>query len=233
MVTMRPLSRITTPLPMRSVPSIGAVKPSSGMCEDRRTTAFSARSRSKSTSAATGCICEGKDQCVTSLIAIRPRVAASRSDNPILRLRARPPARSRSAAHYRSCPLPNRQYRLAARPDGLPKRTDWNFGEEPLRDPAEGEVLVKVLFISLDPAMRGWMNEGKSYIPPVGSATSCGRAAWDGSSHRAIRISWPAISCSACSACRSTRSATARACTTSIRRSHPCRPTWACSACRA
>ena len=47
MVTMRPLSRITTPLPMRSVPSIGAVKPSSGMCEDSRTTAFNARSRSK------------------------------------------------------------------------------------------------------------------------------------------------------------------------------------------
>jgi NADPH-dependent curcumin reductase CurA len=64
-------------------------------------------------------------------------------------------------------PVLNRQYRLAARPDGLPKRTDWHFGEEPLRDPAEGEVLVKVLFVSLDPAMRGWMNEGKSYVPPV------------------------------------------------------------------
>ena len=33
---------------------------------------------------------------------------------------------------------------------------------------ADGEVLVKVSFVSLDPAMRGWMNEGKSYIPPVG-----------------------------------------------------------------
>ena len=39
---------------------------------------------------------------------------------------------------------------------------------EPVGEPAEGEVLVKVLYISLDPAMRGWMNEGKSYIPPVG-----------------------------------------------------------------
>jgi NADPH-dependent curcumin reductase CurA len=35
-------------------------------------------------------------------------------------------------------------------------------------EPAEGGVLVKTLALSLDPAMRGWMNEGKSYIPPVG-----------------------------------------------------------------
>jgi NADPH-dependent curcumin reductase CurA len=61
----------------------------------------------------------------------------------------------------------NRQFRLAARPIGTPKRTDWNFIEEPLRQPADGEVLVEVLYLSLDPAMRGWMNEGKSYIPPV------------------------------------------------------------------
>ena len=61
----------------------------------------------------------------------------------------------------------NRQFRLAARPVGLPRRSDWNVTEEPAGQPAEGEVLVKVLYISLDPAMRGWMNEGKSYIPPV------------------------------------------------------------------
>jgi NADPH-dependent curcumin reductase CurA len=62
----------------------------------------------------------------------------------------------------------NHQYKLAARPVGLPKRSDWTYTQEPVREPAEGEVLVKVLYISLDPAMRGWMNEGKSYIPPVG-----------------------------------------------------------------
>ncbi|HWP84885.1 MAG TPA: NADP-dependent oxidoreductase [Terriglobia bacterium] len=61
----------------------------------------------------------------------------------------------------------NHQIRLAARPVGSPKHSDWQFTEEPVRDPGEGEVLVKVLYISLDPAMRGWMNEGKSYIPPV------------------------------------------------------------------
>ena len=64
--------------------------------------------------------------------------------------------------------LTNRQYRLAARPVGMTKSSDFNFFSEPVADPAEGEVLVKVLQLSLDPAMRGWMNEGKSYIPPVG-----------------------------------------------------------------
>jgi hypothetical protein len=64
-------------------------------------------------------------------------------------------------------PVINHQFRLAARPVGLPKRTDWNYTEEPVRDPGPGEVLVKALYISLDPAMRGWMNEGRSYIEPV------------------------------------------------------------------
>jgi NADPH-dependent curcumin reductase CurA len=63
--------------------------------------------------------------------------------------------------------LTNHQFRLAARPQGLPKRTDWKYTEEPVRDPGPGEVLVKTLFLSLDPAMRGWMNEGRSYIAPV------------------------------------------------------------------
>ncbi|HUL63283.1 MAG TPA: NADP-dependent oxidoreductase [Burkholderiaceae bacterium] len=62
----------------------------------------------------------------------------------------------------------NHQWRLAARPVGVVKRTDWNFTEEPVAAPADGQVLVKTLYLSLDPAMRGWMNEGKSYIPPVG-----------------------------------------------------------------
>lgn len=63
--------------------------------------------------------------------------------------------------------LLNQQYRLVARPVGLPKSSDWNFTSEAVRDIAEGEVLVQILYISLDPAMRGWMNEGKSYIAPV------------------------------------------------------------------
>jgi len=64
--------------------------------------------------------------------------------------------------------LQNRQYRLAARPVGLAKASDWKLTTEPVADPADGQVLVKVLQLSLDPAMRGWMNEGRSYIAPVG-----------------------------------------------------------------
>jgi NADPH-dependent curcumin reductase CurA len=62
----------------------------------------------------------------------------------------------------------NRQYRLAARPTGLPDRSVWSFTTEPMPAPADGEVVLKVLYLSLDPAMRGWMNDAKSYIPPVG-----------------------------------------------------------------
>jgi len=63
--------------------------------------------------------------------------------------------------------LVNHQCRLAARPNGLPGPECWQFTEEAVAEPGEGGVLVKVLSLSLDPAMRGWMNEGKSYIPPV------------------------------------------------------------------
>jgi NADPH-dependent curcumin reductase CurA len=61
----------------------------------------------------------------------------------------------------------NRQFRLAARPVGLPKESDWTYVKEAARPPESGEVLVQVEYLSLDPAMRGWMNEGKSYIAPV------------------------------------------------------------------
>ena len=53
--------------------------------------------------------------------------------------------------------LVNHQVRLAARPVGLPKATDWQFTEEPVAAPPEGGVLIKTLALSLDPAMRGWM----------------------------------------------------------------------------
>jgi NADPH-dependent curcumin reductase CurA len=61
----------------------------------------------------------------------------------------------------------NRQVRLAARPTGMPTRANWSFTEEAVGEPGEGELLVKVSHLSLDPAMRGWMNEGRSYIRPV------------------------------------------------------------------
>jgi len=64
--------------------------------------------------------------------------------------------------------LQNRLFKLITRPVGLVKRSDFEFATVPAGEASAGEVLVKVQYISLDPAMRGWMNEGKSYIPPVG-----------------------------------------------------------------
>ena len=61
----------------------------------------------------------------------------------------------------------NHQVRLAARPSGLPKPSDWSFTEEPIPTPSTGELVVAVSHLSLDPAMRGWMNAGASYIDPV------------------------------------------------------------------
>ena len=63
--------------------------------------------------------------------------------------------------------ITNHQIRLARRPVGLPVRADWSFTAEPVAPPPPGGVVVKTLLLSLDPAMRGWMNEGKSYIAPV------------------------------------------------------------------
>jgi len=63
--------------------------------------------------------------------------------------------------------MKNHRFLLAARPQGMPKRSDWSYVEEPVREPRNGEVLIKVLYISLDPGMRGWINDRKSYVPPV------------------------------------------------------------------
>jgi len=62
----------------------------------------------------------------------------------------------------------NHAWRLAARPVGMAKRSDWIFVEEEVPEPGAGQILVRVQYVSLDPAMRGWMNEGRSYVPPVG-----------------------------------------------------------------
>ena len=61
----------------------------------------------------------------------------------------------------------NHQVRLAARPSGLPKPSDWSFTEEAVPAPRAGEFVVAISHMSVDPAMRGWMNAGASYIDPV------------------------------------------------------------------
>jgi len=59
-----------------------------------------------------------------------------------------------------------KQIKLIKRPIGLPTKEDFEFVQAPIAAPAEGEVLVRTVYISVDPYLRGRMNEGKSYIPP-------------------------------------------------------------------
>jgi NADPH-dependent curcumin reductase CurA len=61
----------------------------------------------------------------------------------------------------------NKQWHLASRPNGLIKESDFNWHEEPLPVPGEGEILVRIIYLSLDPANRGWVTDRKSYMPPV------------------------------------------------------------------
>jgi NADPH-dependent curcumin reductase CurA len=61
----------------------------------------------------------------------------------------------------------NLQWRLAVRPAGAATAATWARREEPIGDPADGEFLVENLYLSLDPAMRGWLGEARSYIAPV------------------------------------------------------------------
>ena len=63
--------------------------------------------------------------------------------------------------------LSNRQFLLAKRPSGAVRRDDFTYQEVPVPALADGQILLRNKYLSLDPAMRGWMNEGKSYIPPV------------------------------------------------------------------
>jgi NADPH-dependent curcumin reductase CurA len=62
----------------------------------------------------------------------------------------------------------NHRFTLAARPAGMPKPTDFAYEEEDVRELRDGEMLVKNRYISLDPAMRGWMNDVRSYVKPIG-----------------------------------------------------------------
>jgi NADPH-dependent curcumin reductase CurA len=62
---------------------------------------------------------------------------------------------------------PAHQIVLAARPDGKPKPSDFRMEEFTPGQPAKGEMLLQVQYLSLDPYMRGRMNEGKSYVPPL------------------------------------------------------------------
>ena len=61
----------------------------------------------------------------------------------------------------------NRQITLAFRPVGFPKESDFKLVESPIPSPGEGEVLLRTMYLSVDPYMRGRMSDAKSYAAPV------------------------------------------------------------------
>ena len=61
----------------------------------------------------------------------------------------------------------NKQWRLKQRPVGEPDASTWDYTETEVPTINDGELLIKIDYISMDPAMRGWLNDAKSYIEPV------------------------------------------------------------------
>jgi NADPH-dependent curcumin reductase CurA len=73
-------------------------------------------------------------------------------------------------------PFTSREIRLASRPVGAPQPSDFELAETEVADPADGELIVRNTFMSVDPYMRGRMNDAKSYTPPyeLGQAMTAG-----------------------------------------------------------
>lgn len=95
----------------------------------------------------------------------------------------------------------NRRITLASRPVGLPTEADFELRQEPRPEPAEGEVLVRSLFLSLDPYMRGRMSDLPSYADPVrigetmvgeavGTVVQSRNPAWPQGQHVAGLLGW-------------------------------------------
>ncbi len=61
----------------------------------------------------------------------------------------------------------NREWLLVRRPHGLPVRDDFEWREAPLRALGNGEIVVKVEYIAMDPAIRGWMDASGNYFTPI------------------------------------------------------------------
>lgn len=63
--------------------------------------------------------------------------------------------------------LENKLVRFMKRPNGFPNQDTWRLDHENINDLSNGEIIIQNLYISIDPAMRGWMNKARSYIKPV------------------------------------------------------------------
>ena len=72
--------------------------------------------------------------------------------------------------------MSNHQIRLAARPSGIPKPSDWELTEQPVPEPATGELVVTNAYLSVDPIMRRWAAaDGPVGIGDVMEASVVGR----------------------------------------------------------
>ncbi len=123
-----------------------------------------------------------------------------------------------------------REIQLAARPHGEPTPDDFRLVEVEVPDPAEGQVLVRNLLMSVDPYMRGRMNDVPSYVPPFRLDK-----ALDGAAVGEVIASGPtasrrASSSSTTAAGASTPSSTTSTCAASTPRSRRRRRSSACSA---
>jgi hypothetical protein len=110
-----------------------------------------------------------------------------------------------------SAPMPTRNRRivLAARPAGVPKPDDFRLETVPISPVGDGQILLRTLYLSLDPYMRGRMSERPSYRPPVALGDVMVGAPFRASCTPAIPDSPSAICCWASMAGRSTRCPTA------------------------
>ena len=66
----------------------------------------------------------------------------------------------------------SRSVRLARRPVGMPVADDFRISVDEIPEPGPGQVLVRVTLVSLDPAMRGWLDDRPSYLPPIAIDTA-------------------------------------------------------------
>jgi NADPH-dependent curcumin reductase len=66
-----------------------------------------------------------------------------------------------------TCPATNRRVILATRPLGIPQPDHFRLDEVPLEPVGEGQFRVRNIYLSVDPAQRGWVNEGTNYADPV------------------------------------------------------------------
>ncbi|MEM6682024.1 MAG: NADP-dependent oxidoreductase [Pseudomonadota bacterium] len=63
--------------------------------------------------------------------------------------------------------MSNKRVLLATRPEGLPKQSDFRWVEEAIPEPGPEQILIRNIYCSLDPAIRGWLDDAESYFPPI------------------------------------------------------------------